>query len=127
MNSPMPQVIKDAYLLSREINVIIVDWQEISMRTYFSAKDATPEVGEIISEFVREMMGAFNLYLNRTSFVGHSLGAHVAGFASRKLDGNVNFLIGKFQQYMSTQFQSNSLIQLLKFNCQYVLFFPINN
>lgn len=85
LSDEMPQVVKNAYLTSREINVIIVDWNEIAARNYFSAKYATRRVGAIIANFIQNMTEKIGVNIATISFVGFSLGAHVSGFAGKQL------------------------------------------
>lgn len=91
----MPQSVKDAYLKSRDVNVIIVDWSEISFRDYVNAKFAVKTVGKIISGLIEFMIANVNLQMDKTGFVGHSLGAHVSGVAGAHLNGSIDHLIGK--------------------------------
>lgn len=91
------QTVKDAYLESRDVNVILVDWEPISNRLYVNARYAVQGVGEIVAEFIQYMTLNVDLDLNKTALVGHSLGAHVCGAAGNALSGIVNRIVGLFK------------------------------
>ena len=85
-------------------NVIAVDWRAGSqISIYFQAVANTQIVGAIIARFINQLIRIFSNYSkninlknnqlspNNFSLVGHSLGAHVAGFAGAYFDsGNVD-------------------------------------
>lgn len=60
-----------------------MDWSPIAGKNYFSAKNAVVRVGEYIAEFVRKVKHEFGLKIKNVKFVGHSLGAHIAGNAGK--------------------------------------------
>lgn len=67
-------------------NVIVVDWSPTSTNAnYLTVRNLVPTVGRAIGEFVQFMRSHGGLRLNTTHLIGHSLGAHVAGFAGKYL------------------------------------------
>lgn len=86
---------RNAYLNSRDVNLIVVDWSVYAWTFYTLARYRVPNVGKAIGRFIQLMVEKVDLDLNNTGLVGFSLGAHVSGIAGRFLEGNVNFLIGK--------------------------------
>lgn len=93
--SPMPQTIKDAYLETRDINVIVVDWKDLAESEYYLAKWCVRRVGKRISEFIQNMVDILGLNLDKTSMVGFSLGAHIAACASRLVGAKIDHITGK--------------------------------
>ncbi|XP_059617748.1 uncharacterized protein LOC132262484 [Phlebotomus argentipes] len=89
------QSIKDNYLKVDDMNVIAVDWSELAANIfYFTPVVQTREVGETIAEMINHLVETRNASLSRVHIVGHSLGAHCAGFAGRKLGGRVGRISG---------------------------------
>lgn len=89
--------IKDAYLKTRHINVILVDWGEIASNEYLSAKLSVIRVAKAIVKIIRKMMKSVALHLRKVSFVGHSLGAHIAAVSSRLVGGRVQHITGELK------------------------------
>lgn len=59
-------------------NVILMDYSAISSCNYvYLAKKITPDLGEYLAKSILR----WQLQLNETRIIGHSLGAHVAGEA----------------------------------------------
>jgi len=85
--------IKDA-LLRYGANVILVDWSKGAKGpNYFQAAANTRVVGAHIASLVlvAEQMGASP---SSSHVIGHSLGAHIAGSAGRKLNGRLGRISG---------------------------------
>lgn len=93
--SPMAKTVKDAYLDTRDVNVIVVDWSKFCGGDYITAKFSVTNVGRMIAEVIWDMVVSLGLNLDTTGIVGHSLGAHVAGVAGRNLEGDLSHIIGK--------------------------------
>lgn len=75
----------DAYLAVRDVNIINVDWDAISTEDYFTACSAVPKVGLYIAQFIQNISTTYDYSLDKFTFVGHSLGAHISGYAGRFL------------------------------------------
>jgi len=68
-----------------DANIILVDWEDgakpaLSLNTYNEAATNTREVGDQLAQYLKER----NIDPNKTELIGHSLGAHVSGFAGTK-------------------------------------------
>lgn len=85
------------YLRSYDVNVIVVDWA-IGANTinYISSRLHVPNVGAHVASFLDTMLDAgFFIDYSRISIVGHSLGAHIAGFVGKRVTrGRINTIIG---------------------------------
>lgn len=91
----MPQTLKTAYLASRDVNIIIVDWSIISINDYTIARYSVDGIGELIGNFIKFMLNILDFNLDKTCIVGFSLGAHVGGIVGRMLNGSVDHLVGE--------------------------------
>lgn len=88
--------IKDAYLETRDIHVILVDWRDIATTEYHFARISVIRVAKRIAKIIRQMIESVGLDLDNVTFVGHSLGAHVAAVSSRILGAKVQHITGKY-------------------------------
>jgi len=74
----------DAYLSVGDYNVISIDWGDLeSWANYPAAASRTRPVGEHAAKLVK-ILSEFGVFDN-IHVVGHSLGAHVAGFIAKKV------------------------------------------
>lgn len=75
--------IRERILSKNDLNVFVVDWSSIAGRNYISAQGSVRTVGEYVAGFVRRLKSLYNVKVNTIKFVGHSLGAQVAGCAGK--------------------------------------------
>lgn len=87
--------IKENILSQNDLNVFVVDWSPIAGQTYKIAHEAVVKVGVYVAGFVSELKSQYGLNIRKVKFVGHSLGAHVAGCAGRELYLCNNLILGK--------------------------------
>lgn len=70
-----------------DYNIITVDWSSYSRCDYLSAASRVRGVGEKIGEFILDLIADKTnndqALLENIHIVGHSLGAHIAGFAGK--------------------------------------------
>ncbi|XP_008548048.1 phospholipase A1 [Microplitis demolitor] len=75
--------LKNAYLKKYDYNVILVDWEPMASSTfYLGPMKNTAQVGARAAELLDYLVQEFGADLNDMHFLGHSLGAHVAGNAA---------------------------------------------
>lgn len=94
-SNAMMQVIKDAYFTRSEPNNVIgVDWGKYadSLNYPVVAQDYVPKVGFILAKFMEFLVRTFLVPVANIQMIGHSLGAHVCGFAGKYL---MEFGVGK--------------------------------
>lgn len=53
------------------------------------------QVGRSVANFIKLTVQKFKVNLKKVRLVGFSLGAHIAGFAGKSLNGKVASIIGK--------------------------------
>lgn len=76
----------EAYLQQGNYNVIAVDWTEAAHKiTYFSSAVNTLCVGNMIGEFILNYLEPCGIPVENIHIIGHSLGAHLAGFVGKKV------------------------------------------
>lgn len=79
-------------------NFFVVDWSVYGETSnYVYAKEKTSKAGKIVAEFLEWLRKNGGLSYDRLTLVGHSLGAHVVGFAGKnvqKAGHNVREVVG---------------------------------
>lgn len=76
------QDIKNSLLIRSDMNVITVDWSELSRNpAYHWAALSTRYVGKKLSRLLAVIISSRNVEEKDIYLVGHSLGAHVMGYA----------------------------------------------
>lgn len=92
-----------ALLKSGDFNIIIVDWNKAQYwginhaipETYPAVVDKLNDVAGYITSMINFLEG-YGMNLDTTTIIGHSLGAHLAGIASYKLNKKVNHIVGRW-------------------------------
>ncbi|XP_013179289.1 PREDICTED: pancreatic lipase-related protein 2-like [Papilio xuthus] len=92
-NSLNPTV-KNAYLQNFDVNVIVVDWSAVARLDYKLSVASVPSVGAAVGDLISLLLDANRVDLRRIHLVGFNLGAHVVGFAGRRLQGRVARITG---------------------------------
>ncbi|KAL3869625.1 hypothetical protein ACJMK2_042290 [Sinanodonta woodiana] len=87
--SPWDVNLKDEILKRDDVNVIIVDWHKGANDINYARTVAnTRVVGALIALLMKTLNSVANGdYLGRIHLIGHSLGAHVAGYAGERTHG----------------------------------------
>ncbi|KAM7348132.1 lipoprotein lipase-like [Cochliomyia hominivorax] len=87
--------IREAYLSQGFYNIISVDWSEYAKLNYVMARNKVPLVGEEVAEFVDFLNEKFQMTFDSLVVIGHSLGAHVAGFCGKSIKrGTLSYIVG---------------------------------
>ncbi|CAG2104286.1 unnamed protein product, partial [Medioppia subpectinata] len=78
--------VTDFILSQTDGNVFCVDWSKVAGDVlYFPVVPKTQVVGQMIGYFINRLIAATGVSLNDIHLIGHSLGAHVVGFAGQSL------------------------------------------
>jgi len=85
---------KSRYLSYRDLNVIVLDWSRGNRPPYGQASANTRVVGAMIAIQIRLLCSLKNITADSFHILGHSLGAHVAGFAGKYLNGSLGQITG---------------------------------
>lgn len=81
------------FLENIETNVVAVDWNRLALQEYTLAADSTKDVGLHIGAFIKKL-NQLGVPLSNITIVGHSMGAHIAGFAGAHLNGKIGRIFG---------------------------------
>ncbi|KAI2804432.1 Lipase [Blomia tropicalis] len=91
---PYMEKMKDQHLELDDINFIIVDWSRANGPIYGQAVANTRTVGEMIATLIQQFIQYKGGNLTNFHLLGHSLGAHVSGFAGKALKGELGRITG---------------------------------
>lgn len=78
---------KDALLRTKDLNVIAVDWKKGADFPYAQASANTQITGAEIAKLVKILVEKTGADIGEFHLIGHSLGAHVSGYAGERLKG----------------------------------------
>ncbi|XP_076272839.1 pancreatic triacylglycerol lipase-like [Rhynchophorus ferrugineus] len=92
--SDVNTLIRAALLTYDDVNIISVDWSSYSRLLYSLSVSSVPNVGETIGLFIESLLSYYSYSPDDIILIGHSLGAHVAGFAGKKLNGTLGVIVG---------------------------------
>ncbi|KAJ9590786.1 hypothetical protein L9F63_016172 [Diploptera punctata] len=82
ITSPVITKSTAAFLNNDDYNVIGVDWSKLSQTPYYNiAVNSTKPVGKYVAKLVDFLIAKGGAHLSDIHIIGHSLGAHVSGFA----------------------------------------------
>lgn len=74
-----------AFLERNDFNVIGVDWSKGASKFYPKAVANTRLVGAVLSKLLRTLIDNFELKVENLHVLGHSLGAHIAGYVGTSI------------------------------------------
>ncbi|KAK8728408.1 hypothetical protein OTU49_009280 [Cherax quadricarinatus] len=96
-NEPWILHVKDKLLKVSDCNVISVDWPagvSWMLLSYYTAVSTVPYVGQDTALLLKSLVAHKALNLKDVHFVGHSLGAHASGLASKPFKGKIGRITG---------------------------------
>lgn len=71
-----------------DYNIILVDYETAAFEAFYSQSVANARVvGAHLAEFILFLTTLHGVDIKDVHLIGHSLGAHVAGYAGERLDG----------------------------------------
>ncbi|CAL1538424.1 unnamed protein product [Lymnaea stagnalis] len=85
--TPFQRNLKDKLLEYGDFNVVIVDWSKGNSPPYTQATANTRVVGAQIALLVKELVKTKNVTAADFHLIGHSLGAHISGYAGERIPG----------------------------------------
>ncbi|KAI4462427.1 lipase [Holotrichia oblita] len=74
-------------------NIFVVDWSIPAGQFYPFAVWSIPSVGQIIANYIDEMINHFGIDGSDFILVGHSIGAHLAGVVGSNLNGTIGHIV----------------------------------
>ncbi|XP_016951064.1 pancreatic triacylglycerol lipase [Drosophila biarmipes] len=87
--------ITKAWLSRGDYNVIVVNWDRSQSVDYAMSVRAVPGAGTKVGEMIEYLHEHHGMSLETLKVIGHSLGAHVAGYAGKQVGGKrVHTIVG---------------------------------
>ncbi|XP_037952935.1 phospholipase A1-like [Teleopsis dalmanni] len=87
--------IRDAWMKHGDYNIIAIDWGRARSIDYASSVLAVPATGKKIAGMIDFLHKNYGMSLDTLEVIGHSLGAHVAGFTGKNVEsGQVHTIVG---------------------------------
>uniref|UniRef100_A0A182LWR9 Lipase domain-containing protein n=1 Tax=Anopheles culicifacies TaxID=139723 RepID=A0A182LWR9_9DIPT len=85
-----------ALLAQENKNVIAVDWEQgASTLLYPVARYRVPKVATLVATLIDNLVVGLGQDINQIGIIGHSLGAHIAGIAGKKVrSGKIAYIVG---------------------------------
>uniref|UniRef100_A0A182YI00 Lipase domain-containing protein n=1 Tax=Anopheles stephensi TaxID=30069 RepID=A0A182YI00_ANOST len=85
-----------ALLAQEDKNVIAVDWEQgASTLLYPVARYRVPKVAALVAALIDNLVTGLGQDINQVGIIGHSLGAHIAGIAGKKVRaGKIGYIVG---------------------------------
>ncbi|KAH9523417.1 Pancreatic lipase- protein 2 [Bulinus truncatus] len=85
-----------AQKIREDMNVVVVDWREGAKAPfYMQAAANTRTVGSMVGRLIQDMNSFTNSDFGRIHLIGHSLGAHIMGFAGKEVFRLTNQKVGR--------------------------------
>ena len=72
-----------AILEVSDYNVILVDWSGADSINYVGSRLLVSSLGQLVGQLIQQLVQVGGLEYSDLHLIGHSLGAHVMGFAGR--------------------------------------------
>lgn len=92
-NSTFCRIVKHAYVVHLDVNVIVVDWRRLSLSHYRTAYKHMHLVGKTVAKFLDFLWTL--VPRESVHVIGHSLGAHVAGISGHYVrSGKIHRITG---------------------------------
>ncbi|XP_017488892.1 PREDICTED: phospholipase A1-like [Rhagoletis zephyria] len=89
-----PQI-RDAFLSNGKYNIISVDWSDKATSNYVTSKSKVSEVGKQVAAMIDFLYKEGGLSFDTLHVIGHSLGAHISGFAGKNVkNGRIQQITG---------------------------------
>ncbi|XP_050314507.1 phospholipase A1-like [Anthonomus grandis grandis] len=94
INSTVNFIISETLLSIVDANVIVVDWDDLSDGLYVTAYNKVPHVGKVVGQFILALEDMHDYSIENVQLIGHSLGAHICGYAGQETNGAIKVIVG---------------------------------
>ncbi|XP_030842163.1 pancreatic triacylglycerol lipase [Strongylocentrotus purpuratus] len=85
---------RDALLDNYDVNVVMVDWSDGALMGYTRSRANTRVVGREIAKLIEALNAATGATFGSMHIIGHSLGAHIGGYAGEACSGTIGRVSG---------------------------------
>ncbi|XP_055694321.1 phospholipase A1 VesT1.02-like [Lutzomyia longipalpis] len=82
-NAGSNTIVRNAYMQRGNFNVFVVDWGAGANSNYVTSRNRVGPTGTVVGNFIHFLVNSGGANRAHISVIGHSLGAHVAGFAGK--------------------------------------------
>ncbi|XP_077295230.1 pancreatic lipase-related protein 2-like [Arctopsyche grandis] len=86
-------VVGPAFLEAVDVNIVAVDWSNGSSGGYTQSVRNVPGAGQSVADMIN-WLNSLGVPYSNIHILGHSLGAHVVGFAGRLSNGTIEYITG---------------------------------
>lgn len=86
---------KNAYVQYTTYNIIIFSWDKYTYLPYDYSTTLSRDLGEHLADYIIHLTKTIGLDLDKTHLIGHSMGAHIAGFAGKSLIRKIAKRVGR--------------------------------
>lgn len=83
------------YFQRSSYNVIVLDWSYFAEKNYFNATKHAPRIAKYMAEILVKLVQTKELIVKNLHIIGHSLGAHLAGFIGKYVYQFLNQKVGR--------------------------------
>lgn len=88
------QDLTSTYVSTQDANICSVDWSRLALREYALAASKTDEVGNYLGAVIQNLIDQGIYTVDNVTLIGHSMGAHIVGYAGAFLKGQVPRIYG---------------------------------
>lgn len=84
-----------------KVNFLVINWEALAFKNYFTAAFSVQSIGEITGRLIYTISKNFKdlqskkQYFDNVHIIGHSLGAHIGGIASKFLQKKAYITLGR--------------------------------
>lgn len=93
-NDGYQNLVAEAYVKYINSNFCMVDWKNLAAMEYSMSVSNSEYVGYYTGDFIADLVATGYFDLSKLNIIGMSLGAHIAGIAGSRLNGEVGLIIG---------------------------------
>lgn len=80
--------IKDGYLNTTDVNVVVMNWEEIASDHYYiNPMRAVPKIAHHYAIFINDLIDKWKVNPKNLHLIGHSLGAQISGLVWKDMEG----------------------------------------
>ncbi|XP_066142143.1 phospholipase A1-like isoform X2 [Euwallacea fornicatus] len=107
-------LIRNGFLHRYDANILVMDWSAISGNPFYPLPmTSTPQVGQYYGSYLNYLVDKVGVKPEDLHLVGHSLGAHVSGFAGREVKkGKVARITGIKNYFNIKNYQQEPILGL---------------
>ncbi|KAB0804665.1 hypothetical protein PPYR_01635 [Photinus pyralis] len=95
IKDPQLQDLKNAYLERYDSDVVMVNWGKLAWDLYARTACKVPKIAQIIADYLCQVNYEKGMPLENVQLVGHSIGAHLAGFVGQFTQQMCNKRVGR--------------------------------